>query len=702
MWFFKINAQDVIEVILNALRGVFAWLCEIIYPWIAKSYDLFIELGRKVYSDDFTVIYDKISLIIGIFMVFRVIFWLIESLVNPDAMSDKEKSPQKIIIKILVSVILLATTPKIFNAAFYVQDKILESNIIENIISTGQGVGDTTVGKYLSAELFVNFYTPELNERGEVMNNTCVIDYTQYEGDGFIYNELYQHGELKSLTNYCLTEKGVINPSADKKNQKEAFVINFNGLFAVAVGGFVLWMIIMYCISLGTRYVQLIYLQVIAPIPIMCNIAPGKDNMFSKWIKQCTTTYLDLFIRIAIINFVMLLCSIILSNDSGAVASFNNTNGWIQVFLVLGLLTFAKKAPDLIQELLPKSLTKASGDFGLSFKKRAENMVGGKYIGKGYEKATGLLKSAGKMPFSYLASVPKNIITGVDSYKNGKGFWNGYYKNPGKLGQWWNKQRETLTPESYKAHKLEIEGRENVNSIDTKWHKGKDLATKMTGAGISGVDESGNRIIKWQDAFNGTDSAKSNYNIFKSEKFRNSKMAVDRASENEKRLRYLQQELMASGTVPEGGAKVRLINSDGSWYTETITSVEDVTKKYDKAQKTLKGAEEVHAEISKQEQGDAAIESALKFYKNNEVNPANPNETHGGGASSIQPQDTPQPQQPISPPNEEPTAPPEGYEGFDPMTDYYDNGETDDESDDDIEDFYDDIYSQQSEQDDDE
>lgn len=644
MWFLKINAQDVIEVILNALRGVFAWLCEIIYPWIAKSYDLFIELGRKVYSDDFTVIYDKISLIIGIFMVFRVIFWLIESLVNPDAMSDKEKSPQKIIIKILVSVILLATTPKIFNAAFYVQDKILESNIIENIISTGQGVGDTTVGKYLSAELFVNFYTPELNERGEVMNNTCVIDYTQYEGDGFIYNELYQHGELKSLTNYCLTEKGVINPDADKKNQKEAFVINFNGLFAVAVGGFVLWMIIMYCISLGTRYVQLIYLQVIAPIPIMCNIAPGKDNMFSKWIKQCTTTYLDLFIRIAIINFVMLLCSIILSNDSGAVASFNNTNGWIQVFLVLGLLTFAKKAPDLIQELLPKSLTKASGDFGLSFKKRAENMVGGKYIGKGYEKATGLLKSAGKMPFSALASVPKNIITGVDSYKNGKGFWNGYHKNPGKLGQWWNKQRETLTPESYKAYKERREGRENVTAIDSKWHAGEKHRKTMEKYLPSNVS--------WKDAFDGDNE--SNYKIFKNEKFRKSKIAADKASENEKRLRYLQQELMATGMPADGRPVILDLIGEGP---VTITSIEDITKRLDKAQKTLKGAEEVHAEISKQAQEDAAIEAALKFYKNNEVNPANPEETHNGGTSTNQPQNPPQ--QPTQPRGEEPPAPEE-------------------------------------------
>lgn len=394
---FMFDETDILDILSDFLRGLFAFLCEIIYPGIASLYNLFIEMGTLIYTDEFSVIYNKISLIIGIFMVFRLTFWLIETLVNPDSMKDKEKTPVKIIQKVLISVIMLAMTPTIFETAMDIQNKIIKSNIIENIISI-DGTPTATVngkeistGNYLSAELFTNFYTANTEKKanGDVVEyaDDCVNHYVYEDGKksglGWShYEKLLYEGKLENLNNNCLTKR------VDKKDNSP-YVINFSGLFATAVGGFVFWMILMYCISLGTRFVQLIFLQVIAPVPIMCNLMPGKDNMFSKWIKQCTTTYLDLFIRLVIINFVMLLCRIILGNSDSILTGLSFDNVWIEIFLVLGLLTFAKKAPDLIQELLPKSVTKASGDFGLSLKKRTDSMLGGKLMYNTMKRAPG-------------------------------------------------------------------------------------------------------------------------------------------------------------------------------------------------------------------------------------------------------------------------------------------------------------------------
>ena len=364
-----IDLELIVSIISDALRALFGFLCEIIYTGIASLYDLFIRLGSFTYVDEFSVIYNKISLIIGIFMVFRVTFWLLEALINPDTITDKEKNPTKIVQKVLVSVVLLAITPSIFEYAFKLQDAILNSNIIENIISIDEVNDTTTSGRLLSAELFTSFYTPTETDDG-IIESDCSDMFAGKSGS--YYENLREYGKLENLNNYCLTER------VDEKDRYSPYVINFNGLFATAVGIFVFWMILMYCISLGTRYVQLVYLQIIAPIPIMCNLAPGKDNMFSKWVKQCTTTYLDLFIRIIIINFVMVLSSMVINTD--IITNIGGDNPWIKIFLILGLLTFAKKAPDLIQELLPKSVTKASGDFGLSWKKRTDSMIGGKFI----------------------------------------------------------------------------------------------------------------------------------------------------------------------------------------------------------------------------------------------------------------------------------------------------------------------------------
>lgn len=394
MWFLRLELKDVIDIVDHILRGLFANLCKILYPWIANLYDIFKEIGMLFYNEQFKTIYNRISLIIGIFMVFRITFWLIESLINPDLTNDKEKNPGKIIQKVLVAVVLLAITPTIFEYAFNIQNKIMSSNIIENIVGIDEVTSeDTTVGRNLSANLFINFYTPTIVEKDGVelppYSHDCVNMYTviSKEEKGGHYDTLYNYGHLNYLDNYCLTETHDINGDGKKE-----FIIDFNGLFATGVAIFVCWILLMYCISLGTRYVQLIYLQVIAPIPIMCYLTPSKDNMFSKWIKQCTTTYLDLFIRVAIINFAMFLCSMLLSNENNIIKTIGDTepSTWAILFLVLGLLTFAKKAPDLVQELLPKSMsTKASGDFGLSLKKRTDAMLGGKFAYSTLKRAPG-------------------------------------------------------------------------------------------------------------------------------------------------------------------------------------------------------------------------------------------------------------------------------------------------------------------------
>lgn len=416
---FLLGLNDVLEMINNGLKGLTAWISEFLYTGIASLYELFMDMGAMLYVDKFSDIYNKISLIIGIFMVFRTVFWLIEILINPDYMTDKEKSPINIIKKVLVSIIMLAVTPTLFKLAYDIQYEIVTSDLIAQVISpSGTEVTNATqAGRLIAANLFNNFYS--MNDEEGI--DTSASEYTtcsEYAGkDGYYYRHLAGEtsgdpnaGKLVNLAgNLCLTYKQNISTST---GTIKANIVNFDGLMAVGVGIFVFWMILMYCISVGSRYIQMIFLQIIAPIPIIGYLTPQKDNMFSKWIKQCTTTYLDLFIRIAIINFSITLISMILGENSivSEISSSTN-NSLIQIFLVLGLLTFAKKAPDLIQELLPKSVTKASGDFGLSWKKRTDAMLGGKYVYQAPKKVLGFAVAGTG------AIIKNGIVRGYNAHK---------------------------------------------------------------------------------------------------------------------------------------------------------------------------------------------------------------------------------------------------------------------------------------------
>lgn len=382
MYFLALGIGDVPNIINSALRAIEMLLCNLIYPLIADMYNVFQDMGKLVYNDQFKDIYGGISLLLGIYMVFRISFWLIEYLVDPNRMNsskDGSAGPTKIVTRTLIVVVLLALTPTIFEEAFKIQTYVIEGHVIEKLVGRyDDSSDDFNMGNYLSGNLFDNFYG--LKDDGVGLTNAELDKCEQGEKGGMnSYTEtLIVSGKLK-LTTSCV----------NATTNDGYYVLDFHGLYAVIIGGVVVWMLIMYCISIGTRYVQLIFLQVVAPVPIMCYLSPSKDNMFEKWLKQCTTTYLDLFIRVAIFSFIMLLCRQMFATDVFDIDTFGGRAWIIEMFVILGLLTFAKKAPELIQELLPKSVTKASGDFGLSLKKRTDAMLGGKYIYSAPKKALG-------------------------------------------------------------------------------------------------------------------------------------------------------------------------------------------------------------------------------------------------------------------------------------------------------------------------
>jgi len=149
------------------------------------------------------------------------------------------------------------------------------------------------------------------------------------------------------------------------------------------IGGAVLWILAMYTITLGVRVVKLAFLRLIAPIPILSYLSPKKDTPFQKWIKQCVTTYLDLFIRLAIIYFCMLLISIIFASDGVAINSatylspHDGLYKWFNIILILGILLFAKKIPEILGEIFPSMGGKGGLDLGFGLKSRTD------FMGKG-------------------------------------------------------------------------------------------------------------------------------------------------------------------------------------------------------------------------------------------------------------------------------------------------------------------------------
>lgn len=364
----------------RAIRGLMAMLCQLVYPLISWLYDLFMNISKvNILTGELQPIYQRVTMILTIIMIFYVTFEFVKFVVQPDGITDKEKGAGNIIYKMIAVVVLIAFVPTIFTWAYKLQGAIVDKGIIGKVI-----IGDTNTepdkfGKTFSAGILSLFYSVDASDIDEECGDIKCGTVVQMN-----LSTLSTAGQLPYLTIGINSSKEKSTSIVGEK--AEMPLINFEGFMAVLVGGFVAYILVLYCIDLGVRWAQLIFLQIVAPIPIIGYLSPKKDGIFQKWCKQCLTTYLDLFIRIALIYFVLLICSVLLDaretgnllEGLGEISPAMET--FVYIALILGVMLFAQKAPKLLGELFPK-MGAASGNFGFSGKQRLEPALNALKVG---------------------------------------------------------------------------------------------------------------------------------------------------------------------------------------------------------------------------------------------------------------------------------------------------------------------------------
>lgn len=356
------SETDSTTVLYDVLRSFCLSVCQIIYSLFSFFYQLFILISQsklmevsKIYE-----ISNRISILLGLIMLFFSMFYLIRLLLDPDKIGDKELGLGNLLKKIIVCILLLGFTPTIFNLAMDIQRVVLKENIIPKIIlaeevsSTGDDLEMS--GREIEAKLFTSFFKKAEN----LTSDECVF----YE---FIEKEIERNGTFEIATE-CVTKKAKTIYEVSNE-EKTVYAIEYNHIISVIVGAAMLYLIIVYTIDVGIRNIQFIFLQIISPIPIISYILPQKDSMLNRWTKQVTTTYLDIFIRTAVIYFVIYMSRLILNDTSLEfyidVSGVDNSKiQWIKVILVIALFMFAQRLPKLLQELSGKQ-SAASIGFGL-------------------------------------------------------------------------------------------------------------------------------------------------------------------------------------------------------------------------------------------------------------------------------------------------------------------------------------------------
>ena len=599
------------RAIEHGFRTLMFILCDGVYRLIYLTFYIFEKLGSARIIEDTQGIVNRISLIIGLFMVFRVTFAFVQYIVDPDAMLDKKKGAANIIKKIIISIVLLGSTSTLFNLAFKAQDLIIDNQIIGKIIfnsSSSNGYdsdslystpeNSSTFGGRLSAEVFSAFYrlNPEASPKDSDQED-CKTWLTNDDG-----NSGYSKLKEKIAQNKGALSGYKNSPAAiclNEQDSSDEYIVDFDagGFLALAFGIAVLYTIFIFTIQVGVRVIQLAYLQIIAPIPIIMYITPKGDEQLKKWGQQCSTTFLDFFMRCTIIYFAILVIQNIW--ETGFIgkllsAGTESSNGWetmyVGVIMIIAVLTFAKKVPNLIKEIFPSLGGAAGFDYGLSFKKQVVEP-----LKAGYNSPLGWGLKLGK-------AGAVAAIGAIDRKK---------YNLP-KPRSKFQQKLDKLTPGRAEAIKNVTEGRKEVREIDNKWNDGVEIAKKFTSHGFTAA---GTGSTGWDKALDGT--TRNNYKIvFKHDEFITSKMNLDKAKKEMETLRDGLLQVQSGGTFTDGGV---------TYNTSNVSALSD---KYNSQSGAFSGMEKVHESLRKQYADDASAEDKFKFIKNNAANPASPSHTH--------------------------------------------------------------------------
>ena len=372
--------------IKDALRSVAAALDSLIYQVVSFLYKLFFFVSStEIFQNDAVKNVSKnFQLLVAVVVMFSLSISLVNYIVNPDNMKSGKVPASKLVTKVITSLILLLTINIVFATAYRLQNAIIENNFVGKLIlgDKAQSFDVESMGMSFSKSILSAFITDNPNKSGSVPQ------YNIQDANDLFNNILTKESQFHYLTDF-------IN---DKDDQGE-YILNYNAL-SIPVGLFIGYILLTYVVGVGVRTVQLFYLQVIAPVPILFYVLPNGDDKLKKWTQQCITTYLDLFIRHLIIYLTIFLCSNLLSSDGRLIipSGADEYKNWIILALVIAIMLFAKKAPDLIKELFPAT-SKASGDFGLNLGKQFKGTAAGAVLGAGVGgiagAATGLLSGGG-------------------------------------------------------------------------------------------------------------------------------------------------------------------------------------------------------------------------------------------------------------------------------------------------------------------
>ncbi len=363
---------------INGFRSFFSVIDTMIYYVISGMYQIFFNIANStiISGEVIKQFFTRVQLILGIVILFKMALTLVGGIINPDTVTDGKGGTSKIVTRIVTALIMLVlivplNIPEdvitngsyesqlnnngiLFGTMYELQNRILSQNvfaklILNNDISMEESTTNESMaeaGRDLASTILKTFVTVNLSSEEVEKSIKSTSDYLEPS------NRMCKDEDSTNMVDtYLLTNniRTILNLTSNYCNGY--FVFNYNFLISTIVGVIFIIVIVGFTLDMAIRAFKLAILRLIAPVPIISYIDPKSDNgAFGAWSKTVMTTYIDVFIRVAVVYFIIFVIDsfstygIVINVSTGPIGVFS------YLFIFLGLFFFAKEAPKFITD----------------------------------------------------------------------------------------------------------------------------------------------------------------------------------------------------------------------------------------------------------------------------------------------------------------------------------------------------------------
>ena len=363
-----LTTASVASWLSDILNRVCLWIDGLIYYFVALIYKVFYLVSKaNLFGDsELKVITDRVFVVLGVAMLFVFAYNILILITNPDNIGGKDdKSLSSLAKNMIISIVLLTLLPTIFNYMQRIQNGVIESNVIGNMILGGWTDGDadysiSEAGTNTALTILGAFFHPIVDGEAVDVNWCSRALYEGTQGPDDVCGEYvasYLQAEETSRIRALTSNDVLIGWIYDDKMEYLAILSWIAGYYAIKL-------FLSFAMDVGVRVARLGLLQLMAPIPVVLRITKPKGGVFDRWYKEVAKEYFGIFVRLAVIFFTMYVITLIPGVISGI---FNggftsvggglvgNGFGIVQILstaiLILGVLQFAKDAPGMIKDL---------------------------------------------------------------------------------------------------------------------------------------------------------------------------------------------------------------------------------------------------------------------------------------------------------------------------------------------------------------